>query len=226
MVQKSQKQKKLRLEEYLKSKYTYTPYIAEIAVMLPPTQTLILCNLINKLDGYNKKVEVKKHEGKDFHFSYTQETIFEKELGLAKQTFRDNLEKLSEYVTFFKGMPGNKSGYTTTFFYLKLDVIRSLFNEGRKKLGKETKMPENENKQANKPQQQNEYNSNKGTSKKYPDLVIKSLNTINENYIKYLNSTISEREYKNILNPTKGLIQQNGYKIKENKELKNGYYYE
>jgi len=201
-------------------KYEFTSYIHEIAVMLPPTQTLILCNLLYKLYKFNEEKKIKKYDGKDYHFSYTQRKIFEDELGLKKTAFENNLDLLSEYVTFFPGRVNDKLGYKTTFFYLKLDAISNLFYQGRKKLGKDKKVAENENKQAYKRPQQNKYDAAKGTNKKYPQNITNGLKTINENYIKYLNSAISEREYKNTINPIKGLIQQTGYKIIENKELK------
>lgn len=215
-MQKEQKPKKQRFEDYLNSKYNYTPYINEIGVMLPSTQTLILSNLINKLVDFNEEITLKKHYGRDYHFSFAQEKIFAKELGLAKQTFRDNLERLSEYVTFFCDRPKKNSGYKTTFFYLKLDAIRELFNEGAKKLGKEKKASENENKQVNNQPQHSKYESRKGTDKN----VTNGLNTINENYMKYLNNEISKKEFNSICNPIESIINGLGYKIIENKELK------
>lgn len=112
---------KMVLEKYLNNKYEFSPYIHEIGVMLPATQALILCNLINKLPGFNFDAKIKKHYGFDYHFSYNQNSIFENELGLAKQTFRDNLEKLSKYVTYDGDRSGyNKNGYNTTYFKLNL----------------------------------------------------------------------------------------------------------
>jgi len=60
----------MKLNECLGSEYTFTPYISEIAVMLKnPLQTLILCNLLNKLIAYNKDVKTNKVYGRQSSFT-------------------------------------------------------------------------------------------------------------------------------------------------------------
>ena len=65
------------LEKYLGSGYTFIPYIPELAVTLRnPLQTLILCDLLNKLSAYNAEAKTKKMYGKEYHFTYNQNFIF------------------------------------------------------------------------------------------------------------------------------------------------------
>ena len=214
-------EKKQPFEIYFDNTYNYTPYVYEIAVILQePIQTLILCNLLNKLYSFNKERKIYKKYGKEYHFTYEQKAIYENELGIKKTRFVDNLKLLSKYVWFDGNVKNNREGYNTTYFKLNLEAIKDLFNEGRKMLGKDIKTSNNENKPPNKPHQQNKYSTAKGINKKLPELIIKSINTINDIYTKFLNNELSEKEYKNKINPIKGLIEQNKFKIIENKELK------
>ena len=202
----------MKLKEILGSDYIFTPYISEIAVMLKcPLRTLILCNLLNKLPAYNAKVITKKIYGQDYHFKYNQSTIYEKELGVPKQTFTDNIDKLSDYISCFGGRENNGSGFNTTYYHLNLEAIRKLFNEGKKFLGKSTKVIQSENKAYNKPLQSSN-NSPLADIDKY-------INSINVWQTKLNNNEIDNDEFNSYFQFLKMKLEENNIEINFNKNI-------
>jgi hypothetical protein len=229
------KAKELKLELYLKKDYEFTPYIHEISVMLPPLQTLILCNLINKLPGFNKQAKAKTHEGKDYHFKRNQNSIYEDELHIPKQTYTDNLKLLSKYVTYFGDRKERyKRGYNTTYFLLNLDAIQELFNEGRAKLGKQDKSNNGSESQDNRPQKQykaqqptapngekeqdNKPQDKASQQKQQQDKVKETYieNCVNERWIEFLskkNKGDNEKNFESILIPFQKELNKNNKTI-------------
>jgi len=203
----------MKLKKYLNSDYMFTPYIAEIAVVLKnPLRTLILCNLLNKLPAFNAEVKTNKIYGKAYHFKYNQNSIFEKELGVAKTTFKDNIKLLSDYVSYFGDKNNNDSGYNTTYYYLKMEAIRNLFDEGKKLLGKKIKVIQAENKEVYKKPPQS---SNKSSTAKTDDL-----NRINMWQTKLNNNEIDDDEFNRYFQSLKMKLSDNKTSIKYNNELK------
>jgi len=200
----------MKLKEYLGSEYTFTPYIPEIAVMLKdPLQTLILCNLLNKLPDFNKEAKTMQVYGKSYNLKRNQSSIFGKELGVPKTTFEDNLKLLSDYVSYFGGTDNNGSGYPTTFYLLNVEAIKKLFNEGKKLLGKNTKVVQPEGKAYKKP-----YQSSKNSSLANID---NDLNRINELQAKRDRNEIDKNEFNYYFQPLKMKLGENNVSIKLNK---------
>ena len=196
----------MKLDKYFNSDYTFTPYIAEIAVVLNnPLQTLILCNLLNKLPAYNADAQIKQIYGKSYHFKYNQKSTFEKELGVPKQTFIDNIKLLSDYVSYFGGKDNNDSGYNTTFYHLNMEAIRKLFDKGKKILRKSTKVVQPENKKV--------YN------KPLAD-IDNCLSRINVLQTKLNNKEIDNSEFNCYFQPLKMKLEENKVSIKLNKNTK------
>ena len=203
----------MKLKDLFNSEYTFTPYISEIAVGLNnPLQTLILCDLLNKLPVYNAEVETKKIYGKDYHYKYNQKSIFEKELGVPRQTFTDNIKLLSDYVSYFEGKDDNGSGYNTTFYYLNMEAIRNLFDKGKALLGKKAKVVKPESKGYKKP-----YQSSNNSSLANIDNYLKR---INELQTKLNNKEIDNNEFNCSFQPLKMKLQENKVKIIKNKDSK------
>jgi len=203
----------MKLTEYLGSEYTFTPYIPEIAVMLKhPLQTLILCNLLNKLSAYNKVAKANKAYGKEYHFKHNQSSIFGKELGIPKTTFEDNIKLLSDYVTYFGSKDNNDSGYNTTYYHLNLEAIRKLFNEGKKLLGNNTKVVNPENKVIRKSYQSSN-NSPLANIDNY-------LNRINALQVKLNNNEIDNNEFNCYFQSLKMKLEENKVKINFDKNVK------
>ena len=204
----------MKLKDYLDSDYIFTPYIAEIAVMLNnPLQTLILCNLLNKLPAYNAEAKTKQIYGKDYHFSYNQKRIFDKELGVPKQTFTDNLDKLSDYVSYDGGRVNNGTGYNTTYYHLNMEAIKNLFVQGRKILGRKTEVVQPESKEVNKKPRQSSNNSPLADVDKY-------LNSINMWQTELNNNVIDNDEFNRYFQFLKMKLSDNKTNIKYNNELK------
>ena len=203
----------MKLSDILKSNYQFTPYITEIAVMLNnPMQTLILCNLINKLTSYNEDVKINRIYGKDYHFKRNQSFIFKNELGVPRQTFTDNIKQLSDYVSYFDGKDDNESGYNTTFYYLNLEAIRNLFDKGKTLLGNKTKVVQPESKVYKKPYQSSN-NSSFANIDNY-------LNKINALQTKLNNKEIDNCEFNCYFQPLKMKLQENKVSIKLNNNIK------
>ena len=200
----------MKLKDYLNSDYMFTPYIAEIAVVLKnPLQTLILCNLLNKLPTYNAEAKTKQIYGKSYHFKYNQNSIFEKELGVAKSTFTDNINLLSDYVSYFGGKDDNGSNYNTTFYHLNMENIRKLFDKGKALLGKSTKVVQPESKEVyRKPPQSN----NKSPLANIDNY----LNSINIWQTKLNNNEIDKDEFNRYFQSLKMKLSDNKVKIKFN----------
>jgi hypothetical protein len=204
----------MKLKDSLNSDYIFTPYIAEIAVVLKnPLQTLILCNLLNKLPTYNAEATTKQIYGQSYHVKRNQSLIFEKELGVPKQTFTDNINLLSDYVSYFGGKDDNGSGYNTTFYHLNMDAIRILFDKGKKILGKSTKVVQSENKEVYKKPPQSNNKSPLANIDNY-------LNSINIWQTKLNNNEIDEDEFNRYFQSLKMKLSDNKVEIKYNNSIK------
>ena len=207
------------LEKYFGSSYEYSPGIHEIGVVLQnPTQTLILCNLINKLSGFNEDAEVRKIYGEEYHFYFDQKNIYEREVVMPQKTFSRNLKELSGkgLITYFTGR--NNLGYNTTYYYLHLDKIKTLFNEGCKLLGKEVKVPKNEGKQSKYTPRQNTQRENRLSADKPTLKNIKNeLKFINDLQKKLDNGQIDRNHFNSYFHPLKMKIEEKGKRIIINK---------
>ena len=201
----------MKLDKYLNSNYTFTPYIAEIAVVLKnPLQTLILCNLLNKLPAFNAEANTKQIYGQAYHFKYNQNSTFEKELGVPKQTFIDNIKLLSDFVSYFGGKDNNDSGYNTTFYHLNLEAIRNLFDKGKKILSKSTKVVQSENKEVSTKPRQSSNNSTIADIDNY-------LNRINEWQIKLNKNEIDYKVFNYYFQSLKMKLSEKNININLNK---------
>lgn len=176
--------------------YQFNQYIHEIAAVIQnDTQTLVLCNLLNKLCNYTDAT-IKAHpNGKQYHFYHSQKDIFSNELFINKLKYMNAIKCLKEkgYLeTFSAKQPENKL-LDITYFLLNVDKIKESFQQGYKLIHKTEPQPlqAKEYKQAAKKQQ-----TNKLTAQQQAQLVVleKKLKTNNIDKHTY------DREINRILN--------------------------
>jgi len=200
------------LENILKYEYTFTPYIPELVKPLNRNKGLILANLLTKMAKFYKEGDKNLYYGKEYHFYYSKKDIALKELVIDYSEFNKYMKQLSEYATEFKGREKGKEGYYTTYFFLKLDKIQSLFEEGAKMLGKKlTKVSDGKEQ---KPRQ-----SKSSKPKDLPENVSKALKTMNETEKKYQRGDISENAYTQTIQEIEGLVMSNKYKLIKNNNV-------
>jgi hypothetical protein len=199
------------LETYFDSEYTFTPYIPELVKPLDKIRGLILANLLTKLKIFNSGDTTVKHiYGKEYHFYYSKKDIAQKEILIDYSDFNKHMKNLTEYVTTFGGRQKENEGYNTTYFFLHVDKIKSLFDEGAKMLGKKAKKLSDNKKQ----KQSKQY-----TPKGLPENIGKALNSMNETELKYRNGEISENEYKQTTLPIEGVIKNKKYNLIKNNDV-------
>ena len=113
--------------------YQFNQYIHELAACLQnDTQTLILCNLLNKYCNYsNGELQIHKN-GKQYHFFHSQKDIYTTELCITRKKFEKAIKCLKEkgYIDSFSAkQPGNQLN-EITYFYINVDKIKETFEQG------------------------------------------------------------------------------------------------
>ena len=106
----------------------FTKYDYKLAIYLQnPIETLILCNLINKLDHFSDK-ELKEIDGKKYHFFYSKEEIYTKELGMSKKVYNNAIKLLQEkqLIETFAGKNPTDLMKNITYFKLNISLINSI----------------------------------------------------------------------------------------------------
>lgn len=124
--------------------YQFNQYIHELAAILQSdTQTLVLCNLLNKLCNYTDAT-VKTHQnGKQYHFYHSQKDIFSNELYINKLKYMNAIKCLKEkgYLeTFSAKQPENKL-LDITYFLINVDKIKESFLQGYRLIHKTEPQP-------------------------------------------------------------------------------------
>ncbi|MDR2144923.1 MAG: hypothetical protein LBE91_00480 [Tannerella sp.] len=200
------------LEKYLDRELTFTKLVPELIKPLTKNKGLILANLLGKMQTLNADETVHRIYGKAYHFEFSKKHIAQKELLIDYKDFNRDMKELSEYVNVFSGRKkGDEGGYNTTYFFLKKDRIRALFDSGAAMLGKPVrKLSDNKDNKAK-----------QSTPKGLPDNIAKSLKTMNETERKYRNGEISEGAYTQTIQENKGLIMSNKFNL-----IKNNYKWE
>jgi hypothetical protein len=198
------------LEKYFNSEYTFTPFIPELVKPLGKNKGLILANLLNKLETFNPENTTHKIYGKAFHFYYSKKDIAKEELLIDYSDFNRYMGELSDYVTEFGGRQKGDKGYNTTYFFLHIDRIKTLFEEGAAMLGKKTKKQIPAKLQPPK----------QAVNHRLPEHITTTLKSINDTELKYQRGDISEAAYSQTIGEKIGLIRQNKFNIQQNKESK------
>ena len=193
------------LEKYLDREFTFTKLVPELVKPLSKNKGLILANLLSKMQTLNADETVNRIYGKDYHFEFSKKHIAQKELLIDYKDFNRDMKELSEFVSVFSGRKKGVDGYNTTYFFLKKDKIRALFDSGAAMLGKPIR------KLSDKEEKPKRY-----TPKGLPDNIAKSLKTMNETEKKYRNGDISEGAYTQTIQECKGLIISNKYNLINN----------
>ena len=106
----------------------FTKYDYKLAIYLQnPIETLILCNLLNKLDNFSGK-EFKEIDGKKYHFFYSKEEIYTKELGMSKKVYNNAIKLLQEkqLIETFAGKNPTDLMKNITYFKLNISLINSI----------------------------------------------------------------------------------------------------
>lgn len=124
--------------------YQFNQYIHELAAILQnDTQTIVLCNLLNKLCNYTDAT-VKTHpNGKQYHFYHSQKDIFTNELFIKKDKYESAIKQLvkKEYITTFKAKQQANKLLDITYFLLNVDKIKESFQQGYKLIHKTEPQP-------------------------------------------------------------------------------------
>jgi hypothetical protein len=199
------------LEKYFHSPYTYTQYIPELSKRLGKNPALILANLLAKMHAFNPNAQTRQIYGKPYHFHHTKKSIAERELTIGYKEFNQYIAQLTQYVTTFAGRQKDQNGYNTTYFYLHLGNIHTLFQEGAEMLGKKI-TPTVE------PAQKAKTDRQKPTGKNIPQPVIQLLQTINQTENEYRAGKISEAAYRQTILEIQGIITKNNYQIQKNQK--------
>lgn len=119
--------------------YQFNQYIHEIAVVLKnSTQTLVLCNLLNKYCNYCDSTIQTHKNGKQYHFFHSQKDIYENELVINKLKYMNAIKSLKEkcYLDTFRAKQEANKLLDITYFLLNIDKIREAFKEGYKLIHK------------------------------------------------------------------------------------------
>lgn len=106
----------------------FTKYDHKLAIYLQnPIETLILCNLLNKLDNFSDK-QLKEIDGKKYHFFYSKEEIYTKELGMSKKMYNNAIKLLQEkqLIETFAGKNPTDLMKNITYFKLNISLINSI----------------------------------------------------------------------------------------------------
>ena len=121
----------------LKNKYDvlgYTKYNKGLGLAIKdPLLTIILCNLIEKLNirgnSCEKHYSDKYIKNEPYYFSYDRTYICESELGIDYDRYNRNLEKLKKrnLIQYWKGRAKHETGYYTIYFHLNIEEINKLF---------------------------------------------------------------------------------------------------
>lgn len=124
--------------------YQFNQYIHELAAILQnDTQTLVLCNLLNKLCNYTDAT-IKTHpNGKQYHFYHSQKDIFSNELFINKLKYMNAIKCLKEkgfIATFTAKQPENKL-LDITYFLINVDKIKESFLQGYRLIHKTEPQP-------------------------------------------------------------------------------------
>jgi hypothetical protein len=194
------------LEKYLDRELTFTKLVPELVKPLSKNKGLILANLLGKLQTLNADETVHRIYGKEYHFEFSKTHIAQKELLIDYKDLNRYMKELSEYVIEFSGRKKGVEGYNTTYFFLKKDKIRALFDSGAAMLGKPIrKLPDNK-----------EEKPKRYTPKGLPDNITKSLKTMNEAEKKHRNGKLSDGAYTQTIQENKGLIMSNKHDLIKN----------
>lgn len=175
--------------------YQFNQYIHELAAILKnDTQTLVLCNLLNKLCNYTN-ADIKTHpNGKQYHFYHSQKDIFTNELFIKKDKYESAIKQLvkKEYITTFKAKQQANKLLDITYFLINVDKIKEAFEQGYRLIHKTEPQPL----QAKAKQQPSTNKTSKLTAQQQAQLVVldKKLKTNNIDKHTY------DRERNRILN--------------------------
>lgn len=124
--------------------YQFNQYIHELAAVIQnDTQTLVLCNLLNKLCNYTDAT-VKTHQnGKQYHFYHSQKDIFTNELFIKKDKYESAIKQLvkKEYITTFKAKQQANKLLDITYFLINVDKIKEAFEQGYRLIHKTEPQP-------------------------------------------------------------------------------------
>lgn len=113
--------------------YQFNQYIHEIAAVIQnDTQTLVLCNLLNKLCNYTDATIKTHSNSKQYHFYHSQKDIYSNELFIKKDKYENAIKQLvkKEYISTFKAKQQANKLLDITYFLLNIDKIREAFKEG------------------------------------------------------------------------------------------------
>lgn len=113
--------------------YQFNQYIHELAAVLQnDTQTIVLCNLLNKYCNYCNG-EIQTHtNGKQYHFFHSQKDIFTNELFIKKDKYENAIKQLNEkcFISSFKAKQQNNKLIDITYFYINVEKIKEAFKQG------------------------------------------------------------------------------------------------
>lgn len=124
--------------------YQFNQYIHELAAILQnDTQTIVLCNLLNKFCNYTDAT-VKTHpNGKQYHFYHSQKDIFSNELFINKLKYMNAIKCLKEkgYLETFSAKQQANKLLDITYFLINVDKIKESFQQGYKLIHKTEPQP-------------------------------------------------------------------------------------
>lgn len=165
--------------------YQFNQYIHELAAILQnDTQTIVLCNLLNKLCNYTN-ADIKTHpNGKQYHFYHSQKDIFTNELFIKKDKYESAIKQLvkKEYITTFKAKQQANKLLDITYFLLNVDKIKEAFEQGYRLIHKTEPQPLKDKEPKQSPAKKQYNNVNKLTTQQQAQL-LKIENDYKANFI-------------------------------------------
>ncbi len=115
--------------------YQFSQYIYELAAVIRnDTQTLVLCNLLNKLCNYTDATTKTHQNGKQYHFYHSQKDIFTNELFIKKDKYEKAIKVLNEkgFISSFSAKQPQNKLIDITYFYINISKVKEVFEQGYK----------------------------------------------------------------------------------------------
>lgn len=154
--------------------YQFNQYIHEIAAIIQnDTQTLVLCNLLNKLCNYTDATVKTYPNGKQYHFYHSQKDIYTNELFINKLKYINAIKCLKEkgYITTFTAKQPNNQLLDITYFLLNIDKIKEAFANGYRLIHKTEPQPMQASKDTKQPTHKQNSNASKLSAQQQAELI-------------------------------------------------------